>query len=135
MFNLDSETFLTDLDEETRATVRRVNSSRIEYLESLVKYHKMREEVLAHPTTEAEKSLNAYSRTVVAALRQSMIPDMTALLQQSVNVEGLKSMMPMILMAVLNSVNVPLLMDTLNLDSDMVEDTVTRLREYIGSDD
>lgn len=135
MFNLDSETFLTNLDEETRATLRRVNSARAEYLESLVKYHKMREQVLDHPTTEAEKSLNVYSKTVVAPLRQAMLPDITALLEQSVNVEGLKSMMPMILMAVLNSVNLPLLMDTLNLDSDMIEEAVTRLKQYISSGD
>lgn len=135
MFNLNSESFLTELDADERETLRRVNQARQEYLEALVKFHQMREQVLANPSIEAEKSLRDYSKTVIAPLRRDMSADVGKLLEKSVDVDGLKSMLPMILLAVSRSVNLPLLMETLNLDSDMIEDTVTKLKDYIRSDD
>jgi len=72
-----------------------------------------------------------YSSTVVAPLRLRVAEYVNPLLEKSVNVDGLKGMLPMLLMALMQNVNVPLLLATVGLDVDNIKKLMELSSDFI----
>jgi peptidoglycan hydrolase-like protein with peptidoglycan-binding domain len=69
----------------------------------------------------------------VAPVRSRMMEISTELAKQAVDIDKAKAMLPMVLMALSQSVNIPLLMASLNIEPDMVESLTKQLKQYFES--
>lgn len=127
-------TSLAGLDEETRLKLADLLTRRNEYFVQLTKLNELRIQALMNPSTYLEEQMNDFNSAVVAPLRDGMSKDMSSILDGAVNVDNIKALMPMILMGVLQSVNVPLLLVTLGLEPDMIEKLVSEINKFIRSE-
>lgn len=125
---------LADLDEETRLKLANYLRDRNEYLDASRKLNELRIKMLIDGTPASAEHVNDYASTVVAPLRAGVSRQMTELLKRSVDLEGLKSMMPMVLMGLMRSVNLRLLLTVFDLEPDIVERMVTKIKNYIKLD-
>lgn len=131
MFDISSGTPLCDLDVETRQILARLLETRNAYYEELQKLNEMKIRLLQNPSPVLEAQISEYSSIVVAPLRRAQVKDMDSLLTTAVNVSQLKEMLPMLLMAVIGSINLPLLMTTFGVDMDHMTEIMEKTRSFI----
>lgn len=122
---------LTEMDRETREKLANLLSDRNEYLEQQQTLNKLRIEMLRDGTPESEQRVKDFNSAVVVPLRAKMTPVILELFQKSVNVEGLKSIMPIIVMGLMQSVNLPLLFATAGVELDAAEEIINTIKDYV----
>ena len=98
MFGMDDAT-LSSLDAETRLKLEPLCVKRAEYFMAQARLQELKADILRNPTQEAEEALNVFSSYTVVPLREAVMEEMKRLLPEALNVEGIKSMAPALLMA------------------------------------
>ena len=126
---------LSELDEETRTKVAALLTDRNELLEAKVKLNRLRAAMLLNPTQSNIDSVEAYTSTVIAPLNTRLNEQAGELMMASVDVEGLKSMMPMVLMGLLRSVNLSLLLTAIDIEPDRIDRLISKIKDYVHSKD
>lgn len=132
MFDMLSTSFAS-MDAADRAILARLLDKRNEYLAKTIKLNELKIAALTNPSAANEAAVNDFSTAVIAPLRDAMQDDVRALLQKAVDVDGLQSMLPMILAGALQSVNITLLLTAIGIDPDMISKLVKEIKEYISS--
>lgn len=101
------------------------------YLEQTIKLNRLRVALLVQSTPEGEMQVKEFAAKKVAPLRIKLHEHSKKLRESAVDVETLKSMLPMVLMALTSSINLPLVMNALGIEPDMIEELVANARDYI----
>jgi hypothetical protein len=122
---------ITEADEETRLKLAELLENRNEYLQQQLTLNSLRVTMLRDGTPESEQRAKDFSSTVVAPLREKMTPQIIELLQSSFDIKGIKGLMPIIVMGILQSVNLPVLLTTLGLEPDQVEQLASLVQDYV----
>ena len=125
---------LTDLDEETRLELANYLRDRNEYLEAVRTLNELRIQMLIDGTPESTERASDYASTVVGPLRDGLSPQLDRLLKKSVDFEGMKSMLPMIVMGLMRSVNLRLMLTTLGYEPDVIDKLVDMIKNYVSRD-
>lgn len=125
---------LCSLDEDERAKLAEVIRDRNEYLEQLIKLNELRLVTLANPTEANETAANDFNSTVVAPLRDKHMASGHELLREAVNLEGIKALMPIVAMGLLQSVNPTLALAATGAEPDLIERAISAVSEFIKSD-
>lgn len=91
---------------------------------------------LLRSTNPAERErlmseIDLLTTTTVAPAREENGKALRALLKHSVDVEGIKALLPAILAGVLQSANLPLLLEAFDIDGDNVKDLSVLLKEVL----
>lgn len=121
------------LTEEQRQKLAELFALRVEYYEHLRVLYGLRLQQLNNPSEAAEQQALGYSSTVIAPIRTKMTEIGVELAKQAVDIDRAKAMLPMALMALSQSVNLPLLLTSLNIEPDMIDDLSKKLKEYFES--
>lgn len=69
----------------------------------------------------------------MATERALVTEKLRVFLPQTVNVDGLKAILPMLVAALAQYVNVPLLLDAFGMEPDVIETSVSSLKDYFKS--
>ncbi len=118
-----------NLTPDQEAQLAEVLDARIEYTEAKTVLLKMRRNMLNGRVTKEQ--VDDYALIVVAPLRLKLTAAVAPLVPSIVNVEQIKTMLPMAVMALLSGINVKLLLELLELDSDQVDEMIAAIQEYI----
>lgn len=121
------------LSEDQRQKLIELFQLRIEYHDHLKVLYGLRLQQLTNHSPAADQQVSGYSSAVVAPVRSRMMEISTELAKQAVDIYKAKAMLPMVLMALSQSVNIPLLMASLNIEPDMVESLTKQLKQYFES--
>ena len=132
MFGISEGSAYATMDAAKRRKLADLLHHRNEYSAMVTKVNNQKIQILMHPTAASEQELAEYTRTTVAPMREKLQKETVALMVQAVDVEGLKQMLPMLLAAVANFVDLPLLFEAAGLDPDMIEEALGLLREYFS---
>lgn len=127
-----------DLTLAQRAKLADLFTIRNEYLTHMIELNKRRVAVLTNPTEAGEKDMQEYASVTMASIRQRQSELVVELIQEGVNVDMVKGLLPMILLGLSQALNIPLLVGALGIDPDMVQIGMDKGTEFFksgGSDD
>jgi hypothetical protein len=130
MFDLNEANSFEHLDEETHDTLVSLLEKRTSYFAHQTELNRLRIAALTTPTAEAWQAVTDYGTNHIKPLRESMGPEIMKLVEQAVNVDVIKAMLPMLLAALAQAVDIPLILTTLGADPDMVTSVVGSAQEY-----
>jgi|GEM_PF-5788583 len=119
-----------NLSAEQRAKLANLLKLRNEYTAELLKLNERRIAVLLDYSEAGEAEARGYATLVVAPLRRKVVEASRDLYEDAIDMEALQSMLPMALMALTQSVNIPLLLTTAGLEPDMIEQFTTKVSSY-----
>lgn len=119
-----------DLTAEQREKLAAYLTLRNEYLPAQIELNRRRIAVLENYSPAEEAAIREYSATVVAPLRLKFSQSWIELLKDSVDVKAMESMLPMVLMVLTQSINVPMLLTTLGLEPDSIDQLTHGLSSY-----
>lgn len=120
-----------DLTPEEREKAADLIESRNDLALKMFELNRMRVQVLRNYTPEGEQALANFTSTMIAPLRAHASTQKAALLQDAVNVEGLKSLLPMIAMGLLQNINIPLLLTATDVDPDVINEMMAMAKKFI----
>lgn len=129
----DMSSSFSDLEEDVRTRLASLLEKRNDYLVQQIKLNELRIIMLLTPSPANEAAVNAFNSTVVAPIRDGMGEDIMFLMDKALNVQGLKAMLPMVLIGVLQSVNITLALTTLGIEPDVVDRFTSAIGEFIES--
>jgi len=118
------------LTDEQREKLSAYLTMRNDYLLAQIELNRRRAAVLKNPSPAEEAAIREYSSIVVAPMRRRCGQTALGLMQDSVDVEALESMLPMVLMALTQSINIPLLLATIGLEPDSIEQVTSGVSAY-----
>jgi hypothetical protein len=122
------------LSDTQRAALAELFALRNEYYAQATKLNNIRLRVLQDPTPGGEDEVREFAAVMVTPVRMRMVEATGKLLtEEALDLERLKGMLPMVLMALTQSVNVSLLMNLLDVEPDIVEKMLEQVREYFSS--
>lgn len=129
------DTSLTGLDRDTQLKLAMMLSSRAEYMRLAADMNDRKAKLLADPTEEGEQELAEFSSVVVAPARMRVAEQMSELLKESIDVDKLQGMLPMLLAGAMSAVNLPLVLNILGLDPDMISQVAKLGKDFLQHDD
>ena len=122
-----------ELSPEQKQTLASFLADRNEYLTLQVRLNELRIQVLNNPTPAAEEQLQDFASAVVAPVRDRLSQQVLDLVGESVNVDKIMQMLPLLLLTMAQSVNIPMLLTVINLDPDMIEKLIGSASDYFKS--
>lgn len=125
---------LDELSREEQSNLALLLTERIAYMEQAIELNKLRVQYLQNPTPQNKERVDDFNAAVIMPLRSKLSEDMKDALAESIDIDGLKHLMPMMLAGVLQSVNLPYLLAVLGIEADNVEKLVAKVREIIKSE-
>lgn len=87
---------------------------------------------LSNPSNEQDAELVRYSEEVVKPIRRQYSKLVVELFEHAVDRERLKNMLPMALYSLSHAVNVPLVLNMLDADPDMLNEMADHLKEFFS---
>lgn len=120
-------------DEERQALVSLLND-REGYLEKLLEATRLRRKALESNDPADYEAASDHSTAVVLPLRRNLQLKMAELMEQAVDVEGLKMMAPMLLLASVQHINVPLLLEAFGASPEDIAEQVSHLKRFMRRD-
>jgi CHAT domain-containing protein len=124
------DTSFQNLDDETRQDLADLLDSRAEYLTHQISVNRLRAIALRDPTPENLEAVEDYATEYVKPLREELAAQTHRLVEAAVDIDGLKAMLPAVLLALSQSINVPLLLTASGADPDMITLVVTEAQDY-----
>lgn len=118
------------LSDEKREALISLLEKRNEYCAHTIELNRLRIEAIANPSAATVDAVEEYSREHMLPLRVGMMPEMELLLKQSINTEQLQTMLPMVLAALAQAIDMELLLTTMGADADMIAETIGRTQEF-----
>ncbi len=128
-------TNLTGLDKGMQVKVANLLSDRAAYMRLSADLTDRKAALLSNPTEAAEQELAEFASVVVAPARLKVAEQVTELLKEAVDIDKLQGMLPMLVMGVMTAVNVPLLLNIIGLDPDMISEIAAKGKEFFQRDD
>lgn len=130
MFPTNMDTSFQNLDEETRQDLADLLDSRAEYLTHQISVNRLRAVALRDPTPENLEAVEDYATEYVKPLREELAAQTHRLVEAAVDIDGIKAMLPAVLMGLSQSINIPLLLTASGADPDMITLVVTEAQDY-----
>jgi hypothetical protein len=119
------------LSAEQRAKLANLLKLRNEYNAELFELNTRRIAVLLNYSEAGEAAVREYAALVVAPLRRKVASETSKVIsEEAIDMDSLQSMLPMALMALTQSVNIPLLLTAAGLEPDMIEQFTTKVSSY-----
>ena len=118
------------LSGEQRSSLADLIEVRNEYNQALIILNQMRIEVLRNYTEEGEARLTDFSAAIVSPIRIRVSTQLVGIMKDVVDVEGLKGMMPMVVMALLGNINLPLVLNAIGLEPDTIEELINLTKDF-----
>lgn len=128
----NEESMISSLDAETRDLFVQLLEVRNKYYALMGDYNRRQIGVAKNPDPAEEKALIEYSTLVLRPVRQEIKVLSMALFHKAIDVDGLKEMLPMALMALTSSINIPLVLTVLGIDPDAVSEAVEEISSFFG---
>lgn len=125
---------LVGLAAEDAQRLATVLERRNDYLGLQQQANRLRIKVLETRTAAAQQELNEYLSGAIASARARMTEDLVKLLDSAINIDGIKSLLPMMLLGIVQNINLPLLLTTLGLDPDMISELVKQAKRYTSGE-
>ena len=122
---------LIEMDEETRLKLAELLEGRNEHLQQQLTLNSLRITMLRDGTPDSEQRAKDFNSAVVAPLRDKLTPQTLELLERSIDLKGIKGIMPLVVMGLMQSVNLPLLLTTVGMEPDQVEQLVGMVQDYV----
>lgn len=120
MFEEIAKSSFANLSTQQRADLADLLRMRVEYMKLAAQLNEMRVDLLESFTPEKEAGIEAFSAAVVAPKRKAVALKMTEMMTETVDLEQIKSLMPMILAGMLGSVNLGMLLAVVGIEPDQV---------------
>jgi hypothetical protein len=130
MFDFSEGNSLDHLDQDAREALVSLLEKRTAYFAHQTELNRLKIVALTTPTPEAWQAVTDYGTTYIKPLRESMTPEVMKLMERAVNVDAMKAMLPMLLAALAQSIDITLALTTLGADPDMVATVVGSAQEY-----
>jgi len=118
---------LTDEQRESLANLLQVRN---EYTQAVIILNQKRIELLRDYTEAGEERLTDFSSMVIAPIRRRVTDQTAIILNDVVDIEGLKGMLPMVAMALVQNINLPLLFGALGIEPDTAEGIVGLAKDF-----
>ena len=132
MFDNFTSTPFSDLDEETRRKLADLIEARNTYLNHLMVLNGMKIDALRSPDPAKDARIGDYSSALIAPIRTHMTELTAEMLECAVDVEKAKALLPMLLLAATQTVNLPMLMVVLGLDPDQFTFLIGKIKDAIS---
>jgi hypothetical protein len=123
-----------ELTEEQKAKLLEVLELRTKFYRYAREMTRRQIELLRDPSPLAEEELKEFIAEFVTPVRREMAQKGVELSRDAIDIETMKSILPMILMAVTQGVNLPLLMTALGLDTDITIEAFGQIKKIIKGD-
>ena len=123
---------LADLEPDLRRKLAQFLERRNTYLTQTQELNRRKVALLVNPTPATRRDLEDYISAVIAPARERLYEDTIELFKEAVDVQKLKEMLPMALMALSEAVNFPILLTLLGADPEDIEKLVGKLRDYFS---
>jgi hypothetical protein len=94
---------------------------------------RMKIEQLNDPTTEREERITEYKEQKIEPLNEQLVEGFGELLTAAVNIDEIKSLLPMLVSSVMRSVNLPLLTSLINIEPERAKALMNTIREFCES--
>ena len=118
------------LTEEQRESLANLLQVRNEYTQAVIILNQKRIELLRDYTEAGEESLTDFASMVIAPIRRRVTEQTASILNDVVDIEGLKGMLPMVVMALVGNINLPLLFGALGIEPDTAEGIVGLAKDF-----
>lgn len=119
-----------EFTDEVAAKLADLYDARVAYMQAAGPLYRMKASQLRGGISDNEVS--SYATLVVAPVRLELNQKMEELLADTVDIDKLKEMLPMAALAILNAVNLPLLLEVFGIDPDRVTELMDKVKEYIN---
>lgn len=129
----DMSSSLGEIDNETRAALIEIMARRIEYQEQLITLTKLRKLALEQPSELHDRAVISFDKDTLAPLRDAQLKTSMPLLVRAVDAEGLAALLPMVISGLMQSIDLPLLMNVLGLEPETIEKSVEGISKFIKS--
>jgi len=118
------------LTKEQRESLANLLQVRNEYTQAVIILNQKRIELLRNYTEAGEESLTDFASMVIAPIRRRVTDQTANILNDVVDIEGLKGMLPMVAMALVGNINLPLLFGALGIEPDTAEGIVGLAKDF-----
>jgi hypothetical protein len=133
MFDFSSEgTSLSELDTETRLRLANLLTLRGELQEKMWEVNRRKIALLMSPSAAGEQDLAEYNSAVVAPLRARVAEMTTELMNECIDLDKIKSLVPMFLLGMSQAINFPMLFSVLNIDPDHAAELFVKMKEFFS---
>ena len=129
MFGIN--TSLADLDATQRTLLLALLRKKRQYMQSALTHMELQEKYLENPTPANLIEAENYASMVLRPQKSEINGTLTSVLQNAVDLEGIKRLLPLVLAGVLQSVNLPLLLAAANIDAEEAEQLMKMIKRYI----
>jgi hypothetical protein len=129
MLGFDSTSYAS-LTDEQRKTLLDLVRAKDDYMEVGRELNKLRAAALLNPCQKTQEAMENYASAVVAPKRLRVAELQMSLVTGAVSIEKLQSMLPMVALALTQSINLPLLMAALDFDPDVTQKALTDLSAF-----
>lgn len=120
---------LTQLNDEERRELAELVAARIEYNKLLLKCDELKLAFLSNPTREAQEAYETFAELTLRPKREEMLKETLDVLRLSVNSELLVKSLPMLLAVFVQAVNIPLLLNAVNVDPTQVKQAIEGIQK------
>lgn len=123
-----------DLSDEDRAQLAVLIRKRLETAQANLHYQKLFLQYLDDPTDSHRDTLDLFTKTVLEPLRKEETKLVGERVVSALNIEGLKGMLPMLLLLLKNNINIPVLLSSIGVLQGQVDDLMEFVMDFIKKD-
>ncbi len=127
----DQDDLVSRLDDETLEKLMELSSARAEYLQAAAQVQSMRAEQFKGSLHFNQTELDSYVEQVLAPRRTKVYRLQSEMLVDAVDVNEIKSMLPMILAGLMAKLDLELVLSIVGVDVDAAKEGVDLIREFI----
>jgi hypothetical protein len=120
---------LTRLTADERRELAQLVQARIEYTKLTIQYDELKLAFLLNPTREAQKAFEDYAAVTVHPARAALGKESRDVLKMAVDVEALMRSIPMLMAIFTQAINLPLLLNAINVDPTQVTKALETFQE------
>jgi hypothetical protein len=128
-FDVDEHLYERITDDQRRLMVA-VTQAKVDLDKAQLTYNKLKLTALNDPSEYNLSQLSDFASLKLRHLRDDHRNLQNQLLLESVNVDKLKEILPVLLLALSQAIDVPLLLDSVGIDENMISEGMTLLKDF-----
>lgn len=128
----DQDDLINRIDDEMLDKLVELSSARAEYLQAAAQVQNMRAEQLKGSFRFDQAELDSYVEQVLAPRRTKVYRLQSEMLVDAVDVDQIKSLLPMVLAGLISKVDLELVLSIIGVDIDAAKEGMELIREFIN---
>jgi len=125
---------LTELKAEDRIRLAQFFMKTNELMKQKVMYNELQITYFTNPSPEVLARLEGIQSTVIEPMSTSLKREIIEIMKDSIDIEGLKGLLPMIVAGALRYINVPVVLTILGLKPDEIKEMALMVKDYLSFD-